>query len=86
MTNKECVEHLKKLKIGIGFLNALIPDDADKDKIDLEALDFAIKALEGWSELKETIEELSENEGVSSQQEVCKFLVNLMGVIEGGRE
>ena len=45
-----------------------------------------IKAYEGWDELKETIKELSENEGVLTQQEVCKFLVNLMGVIEGGRE
>ena len=52
----------------------------------ITALDLAIKAFEGWDELKETIKELSENEGVLTQQEVCKFLVNLMGVIEKGRE
>ncbi len=45
MTNKECVEHLKKLKVGIVFMNTLISDEADKDKIDLEALDHAIKVL-----------------------------------------
>lgn len=45
-----------------------------------------IKAFEGWDELKETIKELSENEGVLTQQEVCKFLVNLMGVIEEALE
>lgn len=45
-----------------------------------------IKAFEGWDELKGTIKELSENEGVLTQQEVCKFLVNLMGVIEEGRK
>ena len=45
-----------------------------------------IKAFEGWGELKETIKELSENEGVLTQQEVCKFLVNLMMIIEGDKE
>jgi hypothetical protein len=47
--------------------------------------DLAIKALEGWDELKETIVEMRDNNGTGTQQEVCKFLVNLMRVIEEGR-
>lgn len=46
MTNKECAEHLKRLKIAIVFINSLTSNDADKDTIDLEALDHAIKVLE----------------------------------------
>ena len=44
MTNKECIEHLQRLKMGINIINALV-HDADKDKIDLEALDYAISKL-----------------------------------------
>ena len=35
-----------------------------------------------WQELKETIIELRDNDGTASQQEVCKFLVNYMEVLE----
>lgn len=35
-----------------------------------------------WQELKETITELRDSDGTLSQQEVCKFLVNLMDVLE----
>ena len=37
---------------------------------------------EQWQELKETIIELRDNDGTGTQQEVCKFLANLMGVLE----
>ena len=37
---------------------------------------------EQWKELKETIIELRDNDGTASQQEVCKFLVNLMDILE----
>ena len=37
---------------------------------------------EQWQELKETIIELRDNDGTGTQQEVCKFLVNYMGVLE----
>ena len=37
---------------------------------------------EQWQELKETIIELRDNNGTATQQEVCKFLVNLMDVLE----
>lgn len=37
---------------------------------------------EQWQELKETITELRDNDGTSTQQEVCKFLANLMDVLE----
>ena len=37
---------------------------------------------EAWKELKETIIELRDNDGVSTQQEICKFLANLMDVLE----
>lgn len=38
--------------------------------------------IEQWQELKETITELRDNDGTGTQQEVCKFLVNYMGVLE----
>ena len=44
MTNKECVEHLQRLKMVINLLNAFIAD-TDKDKIDIEALEYAIQKL-----------------------------------------
>lgn len=37
---------------------------------------------EQWQELKETITEMRDNDGTGTQQEVCKFLVNYMGVLE----
>ena len=37
---------------------------------------------EQWQELKETITELRDNDGTGTQQEVCKFLANLMDVLE----
>ena len=37
---------------------------------------------EQWQELKETITEMRDNDGTSTQQEVCKFLVNYMDVLE----
>lgn len=49
MTNKECIEHLQRLKMGINIINALCPD-ADKDHIDIEALDYAITVLKGKEE------------------------------------
>ena len=37
---------------------------------------------EQWQELKETITEMRDNDGTATQQEVCKFLVNYMEVLE----
>lgn len=37
---------------------------------------------EQWQELKDTIIELRDNDGTATQQEVCKFLVNLMEILE----
>ena len=37
---------------------------------------------EQWQELKETIIELRDNDGTGTQQEVCKFLANLMDLLE----
>lgn len=37
---------------------------------------------EQWQELKETITELRDNDGTGTQQEVCRFLANLMDVLE----
>lgn len=47
MTNKECAEHLERLKFGIFMLNALIPDsDKDsRDLVDIDALNHAIEVL-----------------------------------------
>ncbi len=38
--------------------------------------------IEQWQELKETITEMRDNNGTGTQQEVCKFLANLMDVLE----
>ena len=38
--------------------------------------------IEQWQELKETITEMRDNDGIGTQQEVCKFLVNYMNVLE----
>ena len=35
-----------------------------------------------WQELKETITEMRDNDGTGTQQEVCKFLANLMDILE----
>ena len=37
---------------------------------------------EQWQELKETITEMRDNDGTSTQQEVCKFLVDYMEILE----
>ena len=37
---------------------------------------------DGWNELRSTITEMRDNNGTGSQQHVCRFLVNLMSVIE----
>lgn len=37
---------------------------------------------EQWQELKETITEMRDNNGTGTQQEVCKFLANLMEILE----
>lgn len=44
MTDKECIEHLQRLKMGINVINAFAPDE-DKDTIDIEAIDYAISRL-----------------------------------------
>lgn len=49
MTNKECIEHLQRLKMGISVLNSFIPDK-DKDNIDIEALEYAIQKLKESNE------------------------------------
>lgn len=38
--------------------------------------------IEQWKELKETIVEMRDNDGTGTQQEVCKFLANLMDILE----
>lgn len=38
--------------------------------------------IEQWQELRETITELRDNDGTGTQQEVCKFLVKYMEVLE----
>lgn len=37
---------------------------------------------EQWQELKETITEMRDSNGTCTQQEVCKFLVNYMEILE----
>ena len=37
---------------------------------------------DAWNELRETITELRDNDGTCTQQETCKFLCNLMGVLD----
>ena len=37
---------------------------------------------DGWNELRSTITEMRDNNGTGSQQDVCRFLVSLMNIIE----
>lgn len=37
---------------------------------------------EQWQVLKETITEMRDNDGTATQQEVCKFLAELMNLLE----
>ena len=37
---------------------------------------------EQWQELKEIITEMRDNDGTATQQEVCKFLAELMNLLE----
>ena len=61
--------------------------DYYKDKLNCKSeFELAAKILKGWEELKETIVEMSTNDGTCNQQEVCKFLANLMNVIETGKD
>lgn len=39
-----------------------------------------------WQELKETIIEMRDNDGTGTQQEVCKFLVDYMNILEKQKE
>lgn len=41
-----------------------------------------IPIFEQWKKLKKTITEMRDNDGTSTQQEVCKFLANYMDVLE----
>lgn len=45
-------------------------------------MEIGEKMREQWDELKETIIELRDNNGTTTQQEICQFLVNLMNVLE----
>lgn len=38
--------------------------------------------IEQWKELKKTIIEMRDNGGIGTQQEVCKFLANMMDILE----
>lgn len=39
---------------------------------------------EKWNELKETIIEMRDSGGTATQNDVCKFLTNLMEILEKG--
>lgn len=41
-----------------------------------------MRMTEQWKELKEAITEMRDNGGTGTQYEVCKFLANLMDVLE----
>ena len=54
MTDKECIEHLERLKFGIKILNNFCSDD-DKDNIDIETIDYAISRLKGTNNVRRNI-------------------------------
>ena len=57
------------------------PADGIKALMELQPTVQAVP-IELWNELKETITEMRDNDGTGTQQEVCKFLTNLMDVLE----
>lgn len=61
---------------------ATIYDESNLDLLKAEVDYDNYEFKDAWQELKETITELRDNDGTGTQQEVCKFLVNYMGVLE----
>ena len=56
------------------------------DQTYLKEQDKKVKKLENEiSELRETLTEMSMNGGTGNQHDICKFLLNLMDVIESDR-
>ena len=77
-------ENIIILKMELGeqadILYHLLTEQMTRVEIEAESEDKNM--TEQWQELKETITELRDNDGTGTQQEVCKFLVNYMEVLE----
>lgn len=52
----------------------------------IEAFNMAIQALKNWEYLKEHITEMRDANGELNQEETCRFILNLMDVIENKGE
>ena len=62
-------------------------NDADWDKFDngFILLNQLNQQAKNWESLRSTIEEMRDNGGTGTQQDVCRFLANLMDVLEAKR-
>ncbi len=86
---ESCDDAISRQKALLSLTGEDLPKDRDKY---IALANERIKALPPvnpqepktgqWRELKETITELRDNDGTGTQQEVCKFLVNYMEVLE----
>lgn len=53
MTDQECIEHLQRLKIAFAW-------DEDRDFVDIEAIDYAIKVLDENKKIRELFDETND--------------------------
>ncbi len=54
---------------------------ADWDKFD-DGFILLNQQVKNWESIRSTIEEMRDNGGTGTQQDVCRFLANLMDVLE----
>ena len=78
MTREEAIDYLE-------WIRPKKPYTQDKKNVQT-AIDMSIEALKrphgNWEYLKEHITEMRDADGELNQKQTCKFILNLMGVIE----
>lgn len=70
----EAKKYLNRLRIGRSA--------SGKDDKPTQALDIAIKSLEIWAQLKETLTEMYDNSDDETLKDFSNFLINYMTVLE----
>ncbi len=82
--SKKVIEGLEKIKSAI--IDAICYEEGYGSEHDLNTLDDAMELLrdqgEEIRELREVLTEMSTNGGTGNQQDVCRYLLRLMDVIE----
>lgn len=74
MTIDEAKKYLNRLRIGRSA--------SGKDDKPTQALDIAIKSIEIWAQLKETLIEVYDNSDGETLKDFSNFLINYMNMLE----